>query len=308
MRCDVWVCDGSRRWNKSCVSPWVRAWTRFVAWLMMAWGMLLCPLLFSPWLQASQVVHVPVYQYHNWEPFYFKEDKIKQGFSLVFVEQLNEFFRKQRPDLKIYFTLHPKDRPELNKLLQEGQQGLILWANELWFKRLFDQPYFIATSPVYWDNDAVVSLAKAPVDYETPGSLVNKTIGGLPGHYYHGVDQLVKQGKITRINGESDRINLKKLMSGDLDAIIITQTVFNYVKPDFPKAMFYQSFTPQDSYSRHILITPEFARLEELLNYYISSLPSNKEWVKVLSSYGLDDLVVPFTLDLNELNNFSIEE
>ncbi|GLQ32641.1 hypothetical protein [Litoribrevibacter albus] len=259
-------------------------------------------------VHASQVTYIPVYHYHNWEPFYFKEGASKKGFSLVLVEQLNEFFRKRRPDLKIYFRLQPIARPELNQILKDGQQGLILWANLLWFKRLFEQPYFIASAPIYWDNDAVVSLSKSPMEYVEPESLIGKHIGGLPGHYYHGVNQLVDQGKILRSNAINDRTNLKRLIEGKVDAIIITQTAFNFVKPDYPSVSFYQSFVPQDSYSRHILITPEYQYMEELLNFFISSLPHNKEWVNVLAEYGLEDLVVPFTLDLNELNNFSIEK
>ncbi|MFC3152949.1 substrate-binding periplasmic protein [Litoribrevibacter euphylliae] len=259
-------------------------------------------------LEASQVIHVPVYQYHNWEPFYFKDNKGHQGFSVVFVEQLNDFFRKQRPDLKIHFTLKPMDRPDLNALLKEGRQGLVLWANELWFKRLFDRPYFSATSPIYWDNDAIISLAKTPVEYVEPKSLVGLHLGGLKGHYYHGVDQLVSLGKIKRTDVDNDRINLQRLLDGKINAMVITQTVFNYAKPDYPDSIFYQSFVPQDTYSRHILMTPGYSHLSELLNFYISSLPHNEEWTDVLTAYGLDDLIVPFTLDLNELNNFSIEE
>lgn len=271
-------------------------------------SIVICLIMSFGMAKASQVTYVPVYHYHNWEPFYFKDEKTKKGFSVVFVEQLNEFFRKQRPDLKIYFTLKPVDRPELNQLLKDGRQGLILWANILWFKRLFDQSYFIASAPIYWDSDAVVSLSKSPVEYVEPESLIGKHVGGLPGHYYHGVNQLVDQGKIQRTDGANDRANLQGLIEGKVDAVFITQTAFNYVKPDYPNVSFYQSFVPQDSYSRHLLITPEYQSMAELLNFYISSLPHNKEWVNVLADYGLDDLVVPFTLDLNELNNFSIEE
>ena len=257
--------------------------------------------------QNSQLTIVPVYQYHNWAPFYFQSGENHAGFALTFMEQLNQFFTKNYPELNVQFELHPVTRAELNALLKERQQGMVLWANELWFKRLFNEPYFSATQPIYWDNEAVVSLTKSPVEYSTPESLISKKVAGIEGFYYHGVDQLVSQGKIERINTNSDRINLEKLVDGKVDAVLITQTVFNYVLPGFADIDFYQASTPQDAYSRHILITPLYADYEPVLNAYIASLPSNLVWANALSSYGLDDLVLPFSLDLNELNNFSIE-
>jgi len=258
-------------------------------------------------LQNSQSTVVPVYQYHNWAPFYFQSGDDNAGFALTFMEQLNKYFEKNYPELNVRFELYPVTRDELNGLLKQKQQGLLLWANELWFKRLFKRPYFSATQPIYWDNEAVVSLGSSPVEYSKPESLISKKVAGIEGFYYHGVDELVTQGKIERVNTNNDRINLEKLVDGKVDAVLITQTVFNYVLPGFADVDFYQASTPQDAYSRHILMTPDYADYESALNAYISSLPNNPVWAKTLSSYGLDDLVLPFSLDLNELNNFSIE-
>jgi polar amino acid transport system substrate-binding protein len=250
---------------------------------------------------------VTLFHYHTWAPFEFKKAGLTQGMTQSLVEELNVFVQQRYPNEKLMFSLESVARPDLNERLKGGEQGGVLWANLLWFRRLFEQPYFRDSKPVYWDNEAVMSLKVNSIEFSDRASLEGKTVAGIAGFYYKGLSTLVKEGKVRRVDSNSNFLNLVKLMDGEVDAVLINQTAFNFLKKDFPDDHFYQSFDPQDSYSRHFIFTPEYHYLIPFIDEFIRSLPTNPVWQTLLQDYGLDDLVTPFSLELNEIDDFSIE-
>jgi hypothetical protein len=50
------------------------------------------------------------------------------------------------------------------------------------------------------DVNEVISLVASAVDYLTPKSLDNRTLGGLKGHFYSGIDHRITEYGLTFAN------------------------------------------------------------------------------------------------------------
>ena len=64
------------------------------------------------------------------------------------------------------------------------------------------------------------------INYTTPNSLVGKKLAGIAGHRYVGIDELVNQGKIKRINGNNEIQNLEKVLSNRVDLTLLPSSSF----------------------------------------------------------------------------------
>lgn len=258
-----------------------------------AWW-LLCWCLALPAMAAEQPC-VTVFTYHLAPPFLI--DGIHfEGLSYRLLDQLNQ----RRVGGRCY-RLEPLARPELNKRLQAGEEGLVLWGNLLWFRRV--RPDMEASAVIYWDSDIVVSRPQALIDYQGPDSLRGKRVGTPAGHFYSGIDELAKQGALTRIDATSDLANLKALLAKQVDAILIARSVFDHLAPQIDITAFYLPTKPHDGYSRNILYTPSLKALAEPLNALIAALPEDETWSAEVRLLHLEDVVSVLDLDLDELRN-----
>ncbi len=69
---------------------------------------------------------------------------------------------------------------------------------------------------MFWDADVWISSIKKPIEYYVPNDLVGYTIGGRSGYVYKGVNKLVDNHKIKRLDSHSDNINYQKLMNSEV--------------------------------------------------------------------------------------------
>jgi polar amino acid transport system substrate-binding protein len=109
-------------------------------------------------------------------------------------------------------------RAQLDKLLATPDfSGVVAWVSPEWVKDK-DKTTYLWTAGVMDDANVILSSAKAKVDYKDPASLKGKQFGGIAGHKYAGIDDLVAAGAVKREDAEKERNNLRKLEAGRIDA------------------------------------------------------------------------------------------
>jgi ABC-type amino acid transport substrate-binding protein len=233
-----------------------------------------------------------VYSYHIDPPFQLESDRV--DLTADFITRLNQWQNKH------VFKLQLISRPDLNQKLIDNEPYLILWANPLWFKS--KDKHVMATEHIFWDADVWVSHRSRPVKYTQPSDLIGKHIGARRGYYYHGVTQLINNHKIQATRQVNDKLNADMLMKKKIDAFVMSRSSYLYWEARKKNTSdFYVSISPHDAYQRRILVSQSNQHLIPLLNSFISETKNNADWKQRMGEFGVNSLVEPMELELNEL-------
>lgn len=236
--------------------------------------------------------NLPIYVYHDDVPFIIEHEK---GLSDQWVRRFNQ--RKAG----IKFELHQIERPLLNKIVESGQPYIILWANQLWFKRR--DPQVLSSDVIFWDADTIVSGAGRTIDFNRAEELIGLTVGVRFGHYYADFNPLFKTNKIKRVDAKSSLQNYQRLKSGKIDAFLDSRsTILHMQKKKIFSKSIYVSRNPQDAFSRHVLLSKNYESLLPTINNVIKNMKDTSDWQAQMKSWGLVELVNPFELELRDLN------
>ena len=253
-------------------------------------------LLLMAWLQMACTPagkqHYLVYSYHSDPPFYLPDQP--QDLSRAWVEDFNQW----QDDIQL--ELVHIQRADLNSLVESGKPYLILWANPLWFS--FRDPKLQASHRIFWDADIVVSHQRRPVHYEAPRDLTGLRLGGRQGFFYHNLNELVAARQLTRVDVQQDFDNYRNLLDGRIDAFIMTRASLLYWREhQLADGELFVAATPHDAYSRHILASQDRSGLLELINQFIDHSTRDPAWLAQLEYWGVERLLDPFELELDEL-------
>ncbi|HZW12331.1 MAG TPA: transporter substrate-binding domain-containing protein [Noviherbaspirillum sp.] len=217
---------------------------------------------------------VSVYTYHNHPPFVLEAGK---GLSYEFVDLLNKK-SKGNPNFKIEVV----SRAQLDKLVAAPDfNGTVAWVAPVWFKDK-DRTTYLWSNQMMDDANVVLSNASQKLEYKDPSSLKGKQIGGIVGHKYAGIDELVASGDIKREDSDKERTNLRKLEAGRIDATLLPRSTANYLlnEMDLTSKIFIAP-TAHSSYSRHVLVSKKNPELQKLVNEAIA----DSGWQSMLTKY-----------------------
>jgi polar amino acid transport system substrate-binding protein len=222
---------------------------------------------------------VSIYTYHNHPPFVLEAGK---GLSYDLADYLNRK-SKGNPTFKIEVVT----RPQLDKLLASPDfNGVVAWIAPEWVKDK-EKSTYLWTNAVMEDANVILSSTKARVDYKDPGSLKGKNFGGIAGHKYAGIDDLVAAGAIKREDAEKERNNLRKLEAGRIDATLLPRSTANYLLTEMELgSKVYVAPTVQSSYLRMILVPKKSPELQKLLNEAVTEMPKDSGWQGTLTRYS----------------------
>ena len=235
---------------------------------------------------------VPIYVYHDDAPF-FIDAKIDLS------EQWVSAFNEKQSALQL--NLQHIKRPELNAIVETGKPYFILWANQLWFKHR--DKGVLSSDPIFWDADTLVSGQKNTIKYHQATDLEGLNIGVREGHFYSDLNPLFKAGFVQRVDAKSSYQNYQRLKAGKIDGFLDSRSTILYMqKQKILTSDFYVSITPQDAFSRHVLVSANYEQWLPLINKTIAQLKEDKTWQATMSFWGLRMLVDQFELDLKELN------
>lgn len=234
--------------------------------------------LFSCLNIASE--QIPIWSYYESPPFGISEDK----------SDLTSFlanYLSNQSEGKWSFVAKYLPRTRLNKYLDEKQKGTVIWANPIWFGDKKEQRYDWTNSVVLGRNE-IVSLQKNAVPYQEPASLSGKRFGGVRGHRYIGIDDLVKNGTINRKDSASFEKNFLKLLNKRVDVILIPRgELFYLMKKNKAEDKIYIATSPHQTYQRKILVTKNLPKVRDFINTQLTTLAENNKWITLLKSAGI---------------------
>jgi len=222
---------------------------------------------------------VTVYTYHNHPPFVVEAGK---GLSYELADYLNRK-SKGNPTFKIEVVT----RAQLDKLLAAPDfSGAVAWVAPEWLKDK-DKTTYLWTGGVMDDANVILSSTKAKIDYKDPASLKGKQFGGIAGHKYAGIDDLVAAGAVKREDAEKERNNLRKLEAGRIDATLLPRSTANFLLKEMDLgSKVYVAPTAQSSYTRLVLVPKRSPEVHKVLNEAIADMGKDAGWQATLSKYA----------------------
>ena len=228
---------------------------------------------------SAESATVTAYVYHLKPPFITDVQK-EQGLYFAFADYVNR--KLGRAALKTEYV----PRKRLEQLVHASDfDGIVLGVNPVWFRDIEEKQY-LWTSVLMNDRDELVSPASRPVQYHGPESLQGKTVGGVHGHYYYGIDEAVKAGQLRREDTDSEMQNLTKLRVNRIDVTIISRSTFDYLTSHYGGRELYSlSDRPHDVFARRILIPHRRRDVYDWLEPLMKTLPNDPAWQAILKTY-----------------------
>lgn len=227
----------------------------------------------SAWAAAADV---SLYTYHSEPPFVTGENK---GLSY----ELADYLGKKTGNK---FEVKVMPRARVDQAVQQADfKDAVIWVFPAWFKDKEKTNYLWSDALIPDENIIVSSLAKK-VDYSAPDSLKGMSFGGVLGHNYVGIDDLVKAGAIERADANNEETNLRKVSSGRIDATLLPRSSASYLIPELAiEGKVYISKNPQSSYTRHVLIGKKNTELQKQINAAIGDMKKDPAWLEILKKY-----------------------
>lgn len=238
---------------------------------------------------AAEKKTFKVWTYYNFPPFVI-DAKQKKGLHFDFVALLNQRFAD-----KYHFEGVKLPRRRIDLLLSMQTQknsvnGVVAWVNPIWFKDKNRKNYFW-TNTIFTDQNEVVSHRDTPLRYDNAGSLVGLNLGGVFGHRYVNIDDLVKKGEITRHNVATEKHNLSKLLLKRIDVTIVPKSAMLYLLEEMDLiGKIHISSKAHQTYTRHLLIPKHHAELAKDLTSFTKTLAESEQWQSLLHNYNLEGL------------------
>jgi hypothetical protein len=183
------------------------------------------------------------------------------GLSIELVNFLNKkaegkftFELKVVPRSRLNYILKPWIQDECNKSKACNNQWAVLWVNPKWGFGKKPLKTF-AWTPLLDDSNVIISSKKAPFEYTKPQDLISKRFAGIKGHKYVGIDALVQEGKIERIDSLSETDNLNVVLASRVDATLLPASAFAYYQKNNKKfENLYMAKTPHQTYMRNVMV------------------------------------------------------
>ncbi|MBF0138956.1 MAG: hypothetical protein HQL74_01615 [Magnetococcales bacterium] len=228
-------------------------------------------------METPTTIHL--LSYHNHPPFVTGPE---QGLTFDVAKSLTELAAgkwkfqvrivpRSRLDLELKPWIQGQCTPPTSAPC--GDDWSVLWVNPSWG---FGGP---SENGFHWlkmfeDSNAIISLKESPVDYQTPESLRGLRFGGIRGHQYVGIDDLVTAGGIQRIDGNHERDNIMMLLLKRLDVLLLPTSTIHYfltkddaVRESAPKI--HVAPVRHQYFWRHFLIPATRKDLEDLFQRWL---------------------------------------
>lgn len=137
------------------------------------------------------------------------------------------YLNQRRPG-GLSFKLRYVPRKRLQVLLEAGKvDGLVIGMMPEWFGDARQKKY-LWSAPFSSDGHVLVSRTSRPLGPEAPAALVGTSVGVTSGYVYPELDSWLRKSRLLRVEGISDEKNLDKLLLGEIDCVIVAESVARY--------------------------------------------------------------------------------
>ncbi|MEH6631542.1 MAG: transporter substrate-binding domain-containing protein [Halopseudomonas aestusnigri] len=222
---------------------------------------------------------IPFLTYHIGEPFIVNTET-RLGLTYELADALSK-----RSDGRFIFEVTPLPRLELNKRLIQDPKVVIPWVNPAWFGDI-NQTKYLWTKGYMEDSNSIISSPTNPIEYSGPPSLKGLTVAGQEGAKWVGLDTLVEDGRIKRVNTINYWETMRMVYFEKVDAGLLPTPIAKYLLAKRKLAgQIHFSSEPHSQFLRHLLTKGD----EEVHAYLKSQIPylqNSREWKSIMARYG----------------------
>lgn len=241
-------------------------------------SLLLSLMVFSSILLYSQDRVIEILTYHTHAPFIIAESK---GLTYDLADYLSE-----KSSGRYQFVVLPMSRMRIDRLVEDGVSGIIPWVNPQWFQDTNETRYMWTRNHIMRDGNAVISSGEKPMEYEGPDSIKGLRFGGVRGHRYVHIDDLVETGEVSRVDNENHLNNFRMLIKDRIDFTIAPLKGAQYIISTYKMENdLYISENLHSSYARKIIINDRDRELRAFLDSLLGELDSDEDWLSLINSY-----------------------
>jgi len=245
-------------------------------------SLILCSCLFmllTSLVNSSDKILTPIYAYHLKPPYIIS---LEQETGLYF--DFSRYLNTKAGPYQFHTSFIPRKRVEAY-LDRNILDGALIGVNPVWFKDKKKTKY-LWTSPIMQDTDDIISAANSKFEYTGPRSLYGKTLGGVLGFYYFGIDDEIKAGNILREDTANEAAVLNMILRQHVDVGIVSRSTYNYlIKQNNWQGRFYIAKRPHDKFTRHILVPTRYADLFSYLEQIVKKMHTDPAWQAILRNY-----------------------
>lgn len=237
-----------------------------------------CAFLFSFNVHAKKQV-ITVWNYYLAPPFKISK---KEGLAADFVALLN----KELGNI-LEFKLVSLPRARLNKYLARKQQGVVLFVNWAWMGKDSKTKY-LWTPTLLKDQNEIISSIHKKVFYKNPASLKGLKFGAVRGRKYKGLQELMINGEIKRLDLNAEKQVIKMIVDQRIDVTSQPHTIaLSLINSLKVKKQIFFSPTPLFKFNRYIMVTPQLKEAHIQLSRLVTNLEKNADWENILDKYDL---------------------
>lgn len=221
---------------------------------------------------ARAQTEVTVFTYNDRPPFVV--DKTKQdGLEYRLVQWLNTQGKAY------HFTLKVVTGPEAKAMVAaKDMKGVLIGVSPAWFTEEVRNTW-LWTPPVLWDRNVIISLTPIKIEYSGPSALEGRTLAGVKGFFYPGIMDAIKEGKIKRVDTDSEIASLEMVAAKKVDVTIISEWTLLYAQLRLlMDGDFYMAGKPFQEFERKILVPPAMKDLHEYLTKILTDVKKNAGW------------------------------
>ena len=220
---------------------------------------------------------IRIYSYQNMPPFIVGSGK---GLTYDLAEYLNE---KLKGDYKFVVFRLPRNRAD--RLVDKSAKGLIPWTSPAWHGDPDETKY--KWTPGYTDDsNCIISPASNPFEYNGPDSMKGKTMGGLIGYFYLGLDDLVQKGEFKRIDVSNVRENITRLTTNRIDTALVTESTARYLVSELNlKEKIHFSTKHHQEFHYQMMSIANDDALNNKLSSVTKNMMQDKDWLNRLAKY-----------------------
>ena len=178
------------------------------------------------------------------------------------------------------FEARQMPRLRLNRIVAQADwQGVVAWANPLWFADP-ERQRFLWSSALMSDRNVLVSRQVDHVLFPVQEPAQPLRLGGISGHFYADLQPFIQRGLLLREDAQNDLSNVLKLQHGRVDIVVVQASSLAYLRSQMADFDQWASVSPtlQPSYQRYLFTSNSNPQMMAFLQQALLQLAQAPEW------------------------------
>lgn len=178
------------------------------------------------------------------------------------------------------FEARQMPRLRLNRIVAQADwQGVVAWANPLWFADP-ERQRFLWSNALMSDRNVLVSRQVDQLLFPAQEPAQPLHLGAISGHFYADLEPFIQRGLLLLEDAQNDLSNVLKLQHGRVDIVVVQASSLAYLRSQMADFDQWASVSPtlQPSYQRYLFTSTANPQLMAFLQQALLQWAQAPEW------------------------------